>query len=105
MFDFLSQKFSSIFSRMDGAKKLTAHNIQEALGQVQEALLEADVPYAVVQSFIADLTSEAIGVSVTTKLKPAEQLLKIVQDKIVAFLGGDNRLFEFSFPSVVMVMG
>jgi signal recognition particle GTPase len=44
MFDFLSQKFSSIFSRMDGAKKLTEHNIKEALGQVQEALLKRMFP-------------------------------------------------------------
>lgn len=105
MFDFLSQKFSSIFSPLRDSRKLTENNIQEALGQVQEALLEADVPYNVVQHFIQSLKDEVIGQRVAAALKPSEQLLKIVQDKIIAFLGGDSGLFTFSFPSVVMVMG
>lgn len=105
MFDFLSQKFSSLFSRLEGAQKLTEENIQEAIDQVQEALLEADVPYNVVQSFTHSVKSEVVGTKIVASLKPSEQLLKIVQDKIVTFLGGDVSSFNFSFPSVIMVMG
>lgn len=105
MFDFLSQKFSSLFSRLEGAQKLTEANIQEAIDQVQEALLEADVPYNVVQSFTQLVKSEVVGNKVVASLKPSEQLLKVVQDKIITFLGGDVSSFSFSFPSVVMVMG
>ncbi len=105
MFDFLSQKFSSIFSGLEGAKRLTEGNIQESLNQVQEALLEADVPYNVVQTFIAAVKNDVIGREVIASLKPAEQLLSIVQAKIVEFLGGDNASFSLSFPSIIMVMG
>jgi signal recognition particle subunit SRP54 len=105
MFDFLSQKFSSIFSTVDRAKKLTETNIQETIVLVQDALLEADVPYNVVRDFIQTLTTEVVGQNISTALKPGEQLLKIVQNKISAFLGGDGTLFAFTFPSVVMVMG
>jgi signal recognition particle subunit SRP54 len=105
MFDFLSQKFSSIFSSLSESKKLTEGNISDVLEQVKEALLEADVPYAVVQSFAQELKSEVVGTRIQSSLKPGEQLLKIVQEKIVAFLGGDAVLFSFTYPSVVMVMG
>src|SRR5437762_2081249 len=93
MFDFLSQKFSSIFSGLESAQKLTESNIQEALGQVQEALLEADVPYSVVQTFIASVKNDVIGREIVASLKPSEQLLKVVQTKIVEFLGGDDASF------------
>lgn len=105
MFDFLSQKFSSIFSGLEGAKRLTEGNIQESLNQVQEALLEADVPYNVVQTFIAAVKNDVIGREITDSLKPAEHLLKIVEAKIIDFLGGDNVSFSLSCPAVIMVMG
>jgi signal recognition particle subunit SRP54 len=105
MFDFLSQKFSSIFSHLGESKKLTESIIQDSLMQVQEALLEADVPYNVVQTFISSVKSDVVGRKIIVSLKPAEQLLQIVQAKIVEFLGGDNASFSFSVPSVIMVMG
>lgn len=105
MFDFLSQKFSSLFSGLEGSKKLTEQNIQETLDMVQEALLEADVPYNVVQTFIASVKQDAIGQKVIGALKPAEQLMSVVQHKIVDFLGGDNAEISFTSPSIVMVMG
>jgi len=105
MFDFLSQKFSSIFSHLGESKKLTESIIQDSLMQVQEALLEADVPYNVVQTFISSVKNDVVGREIIGSLKPAEQLLQIVQAKIVEFLGGDNASFSFSAPSVIMVMG
>src|SRR5438034_8625987 len=105
MFDFLSQKFSSIFSRMSGTKKLTTENIQDALQQLQEALLEADVPYNVVQNFITELSAAVVGTQITSSLTSSEQLLMIVQEKITDFLGGDMNQFSLKYPSVVMVMG
>jgi signal recognition particle subunit SRP54 len=105
MFDFLSQKFSSLFSQLDGTNKLTETTIQEALETVQGALLEADVPYGVVQTFIESVKNEVVGQKIIGKLKPAEQLMKVVQDKIVDFLGGQDAAFSFSFPATIMVMG
>lgn len=105
MFDFLSQKFSSLFSGLSDAKKLTEENIGQVLETVQEALLEADVPYGVVQTFIASVKNDAVGQKVIGSLKPAEQLMSVVQRKIVDFLGGDDAGLSFLYPSTVMVMG
>lgn len=106
MFDFLSQKFSTIFSRISGQNKLTQENMQEILAQIKDSLLEADVPYAVVDIFVDSIHKEIIGQKVVASLKPAEQVIKIVYDKLVAFLGGQqSNVFTFQLPSVVMVLG
>ncbi|HSC25450.1 MAG TPA: signal recognition particle receptor subunit alpha [Candidatus Babeliales bacterium] len=105
MFDFLSQKFSSLFSDLEITKKLTEQNIKDALETVEQALLEADVPYGVVQTFIISVKNDVIGQNVVGTLKPAEQLMTIVHNKIVEFLGGDDSASSFSRPSTVMVMG
>lgn len=107
MFDFLTKKFSSIFTRLTGQDRLTEKNIDEALVQVHDALLEADVPYEVVQGFIEQIKTEAYGQKVFASLKPAELLMKIVHDKLVQFLGGQTAETHFAFqmPSVVMMIG
>ena len=105
MFDFLSEKFSSLFSRLSESSSITESNIEETLEAVRAGLLEADVPYGVVQNFIESVKNEAIGQKIIGKLKPAEQLMKLVQDKIIDFLGGEGKSFSFSFPATIMVMG
>lgn len=105
MFDFLSQKFSSLFSSFGESSTITEHDIEQTLHSVEASLLEADVPYAVVQSFIASIKGEVLGQKIIGSLKPAEQLMKVVEDKIVEFLGGQDKPFALSFPSKIMVMG
>lgn len=107
MFDFLSKKFSDIFTRMTGADKLSEKNIDVTLDKVHDALLEADVPFEVVKSFVAQVKQEVIGQKVYASLKPQELLMKIVNDKVVAFLGGQTSQTQFTFdiPSVVMIVG
>ncbi|MFI5332484.1 MAG: signal recognition particle protein [Candidatus Babeliales bacterium] len=106
MFDFLSEKFSSIFSTITGKSHLTHENMQQALEKVREALLQADVPYHVVEQFIAEVTAESVGKKILTALKPGDQLIKIVHEKLKAFLGGaDSVEFSFQLPSTVLVMG
>lgn len=107
MFDFLSKKFSSIFSKLTGQDKLTEKNIDDTLLKVSQALLEADVPYDVAQDFTKNVKSEAVGHKIFASLKPSEQFMKIVHDKMVDFLGGAALKVDFTFdiPSIVMVMG
>lgn len=107
MFDFLSKKFSTIFNGITGSDKLTESQVKDALDKVEEALLEADVPYQVVKEFTAEVSKEAVGKKLEKSLKPAEQLMKIVYDKVLYFLGGQSTDVDFVFniPSVVMVMG
>lgn len=105
MFDLLSQKFSSIFSYLSGNNKLSQKNIAESLTKIQEALLEADVPYDVVKAFSQELEQEVIGKKVIQSLKPSELFTKIVYDKIVHFLGGQQQAVSFTLPVTIMVVG
>ena len=85
MFDFLANKFSSVFSRLTGQHKLTDKNIDETLNKVKDSLLEADVPYDVVTAFLDEVQKEVVGKKITQSLKPGEQFIKIVYDKLVCF--------------------
>lgn len=106
MFDFLSNKFSSIFSRITGQDTLTEKNIDEALEKVRNALLEADVPHRLIETFSNSIKDEVIGKKVLASLKPGEQLIKVVHERLLYFLGGKTtNNFSFQIPSVVMVMG
>ncbi len=109
MFGFLSEKFSSVFSKISGQSRLAEHNIEQAFSSVREALLEADVPYEVVESFLTTLKTEVLGQKVLTSLKPGEHFIKIVHEKLTQFLGGHGKTaepeFSFQLPAVVMVMG
>ncbi len=107
MFDFLTQKFSSIFSSFSRNSRLTQDNVAKTLEQVQESLLEADVPLTTVQDFIATVEKEVVGQKLVASMKPAEQFVKVVYDKMVAFLGGEylQETFTFQIPSVILMMG
>lgn len=107
MFDFLSQKFFGVLSWLKDKGRLTEENVQEALEQVKAALLEADVPYDIIETFLAQIKSEALGQKVQTSLQPGHQLVKIVHDQLLAFLGGTHAFVQtaYQIPSIVMVMG
>jgi len=107
MFDFLSQKFSDIFSRLTGKGYLSEDNIQDAIQKVKDALIEADVPYNIVEEFIGSIKREIVGKKVFKALKPGEQFIKVVHEKLLNFLGAEASSSQFSFqiPSTVMVLG
>lgn len=107
MFDFLSKKFSSVFSSLTGQSTLTEANIDQALNKVKDSLLGADVSYNLVNTFVDDVKKEVIGTKVTKSVKPGEMFIKVVYDKLLAFLGGEyiQKSFTFQIPSTVMVMG
>ena len=106
MFDFLANKFSSVFSYFTGQRYLSEKNLGQTLQKVQDTLLDADVPYHVVQQFIMQIKDEVLGQKVLTSLKPGEQFSSIVYKKLVAFLGGQQEsVFTVQIPSIVMVMG
>jgi len=106
MFDFLSRKFSDIFSRLTGKASLSEDNIQDALQKVKDALIEADVPYKLVEEFTESIKGEVVGRKIIKSLKPGEQFIKVVNERLLHFLGGkDDPNFSFQIPSLVMVMG
>lgn len=107
MFDFLTEKFSSIFSSFAKQSKLTEQNMQSVLTQMKDTLLESDVPLQTVDSFMDTVSKEVVGSKVVAGLRPSEQFMKIVYDKMVAFLGGKftQETFTFQIPSVILLMG
>ncbi len=107
MFDFLTEKFSSVFSSLTGKNKLTEQNLSVVLDQIKDSLLESDVPYSSVQTFVDGIKNEVVGQKVTASLRPDEQFIKIVYDRMLSFLGGAylQEGFNFQIPSVIMVMG
>lgn len=106
-FENLTDKLSGIFKKLKGQATLTEKNMDDALKEVRIALLDADVNYDVVNQFMDEVKSEAIGQKVLTKLSPGQQLVKIVHDKLEALLGGgDNDVtFNFGKPTVIMMVG
>lgn len=105
MFDFISKKLSSIVSELTRAKKLTIAHVEEWLGRVQSALLEADVSLDVVRSFTESIRQEALGKKIDSVLKPGEQLVKIVHDKIVQFMGGNSDPVVFDKQETILLVG
>ena len=90
MFDFLSKKFSGVLSWISNKGYLSEQNIQDAMNQVKNALLQADVPYEVVNDFISQIKNEIVGQKIQAKLNAGNQFIKIVHEKLLMFLGGKN---------------
>jgi signal recognition particle subunit SRP54 len=107
MFDFLSKSFSSVFSSLTGNSKLTEKNIDESIQKIKDSLLESDVPYELCNTFIAEITQDVIGQKVVKSLRPGEQFVKTVHDRLLAFLGGQytQESFTFQIPSTIMMLG
>src|SRR3954453_3183134 len=107
MFENLSEKLQRAFKNLRGQGTLTEENIGEALKELRMALLEADVNFKVVKELIDHIREKALGQEVLTALSPAEQVIKIVRDELVAILGTDTAKFKFASqpPSVVLMAG
>ena len=82
MFDNLTDKFTDAIQSLSGKGTISEKNIEDALKDVRTALLEADVNFKVVKSFISDVKEEAIGEKVIRGVDPGAQFTKIVQDKL-----------------------
>ncbi|MGC1382062.1 MAG: signal recognition particle protein [Candidatus Baltobacteraceae bacterium] len=111
MFDQLSERLSAIFDRLSGRGKVSESEVNEALREVRVALLEADVSLAAAKAFVARVKERAIGANVLESLTPAQTILKVVYDELVALLGPpagsvQSRLtFADAPPSIVMLVG
>ena len=107
MFDSLSERFDGIFSRLRSRGKLTEKDIDEIAREIRLALLEADVNVRVVKSFITRIKERANGAEVAKSLSPAQQVIKIVHEELVATLGGDARKLAVNPkpPTVILLAG
>lgn len=107
MFDSLSDKLQRVFKNLRGEGKLTAENMEAALKEIRMALLEADVHFKVVKSFMEAVREKALGQEVLSAFSPDQQVIKIVKDELIAVLGTHtSRLRTASAPpTVVMIVG
>jgi signal recognition particle subunit SRP54 len=104
MFENLSDKLNTVFKKLKGHGKLTEKNIDEGLKEVRMALLEADVHYRVVKSFIADIKNRAMGQEVMGSLTPGQQVVKIVNEELTALMGSHHQALNLSGSTPVSVM-
>ncbi|MDG4767221.1 signal recognition particle protein [Solwaraspora sp. WMMD406] len=107
MFDTLSDRLSGIFTKLRGKGRLTDADIDATAREIRLALLEADVALPVVKAFINRIKERARGAEVSQALNPAQQVVKIVHEELVAILGGEQRRLQFAKqpPTVVMLAG
>lgn len=106
MFESLSDKLEGVFKRLSGKGKLTEADVDVALREVRMALLEADVNLKVVRQFLERVRARAIGAEVMESLTPAQGVIKIVNEELIATLGEPAKLdISGPAPHVIMLVG
>lgn len=107
VFSGLSEKLNHIFSKIKSRGKLSELEIKQAMREIRVALLEADVNFGVVKSFIANVSEKAFGETILNSLTPGQQVVKLVNDELIALMGSTNSGLTVSpkLPTVMMLCG
>ncbi|OGN97847.1 MAG: signal recognition particle protein [Chloroflexi bacterium RBG_13_51_36] len=107
MLEVLTQKLTAVFDKLGRKGKLSEGDVDDALRQVRLALLEADVNFRVVKQFLTKVRERALGSEVLRSLTPAQQIIKIVNEELIAILGGEaSRLASLTgLPAVALLVG
>lgn len=107
MFESLSDRLSGVFRSFGSSGRLTEENIQAGLREVRLALLEADVNFRVVKSFIESVREKCLGQAAVRGVSPAQQVVKVVHDELVELLGGQTARLDLQGrePAVIMLVG
>ncbi len=107
MFQNLTDKLSNAFKKFRNKGKLTEADVKEGMREVKLALLEADVNFKVVKDFVKSVTERAVGAEVLESLLPAQHIVKIVNEELVALMGGEAPKININPkpPTVVMMVG
>ena len=106
-FEALSEKFQRIFKKLTGQATLSERNMSEMLDEIKIALLEADVNYKVVKTFLSDVENRAVGEKVLTKVNPSQMITKIVYDEMVKLLGSNKTEIQYNKnkPTIIFIIG
>lgn len=107
LFSGLSEKLNHIFSKMTKHGRLTELEIKTAMREVRIALLEADVNISVVKSFVARVSERAVGQEILKSLSPTQQVIKIVNEELIALMGSTHNKLEVANnpPTIIMMSG
>ena len=103
----LMDKMNAAFQSFRNKGKLTEADVKAGMRQIKLALLEADVNFKVVKEFVARVSERAVGQEVLESLVPAQQVVKIVREELIAIMGEENEKLTISPkpPTVVMMCG
>jgi signal recognition particle subunit SRP54 len=106
MFESLTERLGGVFARLRGRGVLRPEDVDQALREVRVALLEADVELGVVKAFTARVRERAVGEEVLASLTPAQTVVKIVHEELVALLGGESVGLRYGeAPAGVVLVG
>lgn len=113
MFESLSQRLDSVFERLRGKGRITEQDVTEAMREVRQALLEADVNFKLVKQFVARVQERAmatVGTEVLSGVTAAQQIFGIVHEELVTMLGGEDEgsgkiQFAGAPPTIIMLVG
>lgn len=104
-FEGLSSKLQETFKKLKGKGKLSEKDVKDAMREVKLALLEADVNYKVVKDFINSVSTRAVGQEVMESLTPAQHIIKIVNEELVALMGNtESKLVPAQNPPTVIML-
>ncbi len=106
-FEGLTEKLSAAFKKLRSKGRLTEADVKDAMREIRLALLEADVSYKVVKDFVKKVTARAVGSDVLESLTPAQMIVKIVNEELVALMGSENAKIAIAPkpPTIVMLVG
>ena len=106
MFDSLSDRLGEVFSGLRSRGRLSEEDVTVAIREIRLALLEADVNFDVVKSFVATIKERALGAEVTDSLTPGQEVIRIVHEELTRLMGeGSTKLSLTGNPAVVLVCG
>jgi signal recognition particle subunit SRP54 len=106
VFENLTDRLNGVFKTLSRRGKLSENDVDAAMREVRLALLEADVHYGVVKDFVARVRERAVGYEVSKALNPAQQVIKIVNEELIATLGEPERLnLSGPKPRTIMLVG
>ena len=106
-FGTLSDRLTETFRNLRTKGKLTPADVDGTVREIRRALLDADVALVVVKDFTAKVRERALGDEVNRALNPAQQVVQIVNEELIAILGGEQRRLQFAktAPTVIMLAG
>jgi signal recognition particle subunit SRP54 len=107
VFDSLSDRLQGVVKKIRGKGRLTEADVDEILGEIRTALLEADVNVSVVREVVARIREQAVGAAASQALDASQQVVKIVNEQLIAMLGGETLKITYAGqpPTVVLMAG
>ncbi|MEN9896912.1 MAG: hypothetical protein RLZZ66_561 [Pseudomonadota bacterium] len=107
MFDNLTERLSGTLKKLKGQSRLTESNIKDTLQEVRVALLEADVALPVVNEFLENLKTGALGQEVQNSLTPGQSMIKLVHAELIKVMGAQNETLNLKAqpPAIILMAG